>query len=47
MEKKDMLKKTTRTILEAYYKMNIKVKAMKYLEGMEQDEDKVANVQIS
>ena len=47
MEKKDIPKRTARTVLEAYHKVNIKVKAVEHLEGVEQNEDKVANAQMS
>jgi hypothetical protein len=47
VEEKDMLKRTAETALEAHHEVDIKVEAVEHLEGVEQVEDEVANVQIS
>ena len=47
VEEKDMPKRTAGTALEAHHEVDIEVEAVECLEVVEQDEDEVANVQMS
>ena len=47
VEEKDMPKRTAGTALEAHHEVDIEVEAVEHLEGVKQDEDKVANAQMS